>query len=94
MAKKEIVGDIMGIPVTRKQAEKMLSDQAKKCLYPDVKVCLSNGVDGNAFGILGVVQKALRNAGHVDAVAVFMNEATSGDYNHLLRTCMKYVNVS
>ena len=47
------------------------------------------GEDGNAFAILGRVQKAMRRAG-VDkvAIAAYMNEAMSGDYNHLLATTM------
>jgi hypothetical protein len=58
----------------------------------DVKVKLV-GEDGNAFAILGAVSKALKRAGHKDLVDEFMAEATSGDYNHLLATCMDYVEV-
>jgi hypothetical protein len=60
--------------------------------YPDVVVQLT-GEDGNAFAILGTVQRALRQAGHGDDVAEFFTEATSGDYDHLLRTCMRWVTV-
>jgi hypothetical protein len=60
----------------------------------DVTVELS-GHDGNAFAILGRVQAALRNAGaSQDAIRAFLSEAKSGDYDHLLQTCMKYVNVT
>lgn len=61
-------------------------------LYPDVTVELI-GSDGNAFAVLGKVSKALRRGGHADAVETFMAEATSGDYDHLLATVMKYVEV-
>ena len=61
-------------------------------LFPDVTVELS-GSDGNAFAILGKVSKALKRAGEYDAAKQFVNEATSGDYDHLLQTAMKYVNV-
>ena len=61
--------------------------------YPDVHVKLV-GEDGNAFSIIGRVRRALTKAGHKDAVGEFTEEATSGDYNHLLNTVMKYVNVS
>lgn len=61
--------------------------------FPDVHVKLINE-DGNAFIILGKVQKALRRAGHEDAVAEFQAEATKGDYNHLIKTVMEYVEVS
>jgi len=55
---------------------------------PTVKLV---GEDGNAFFILGRVQKAMRKAGwSKEAIAEFHREATSGDYGHLLRTVMKY----
>lgn len=57
----------------------------------DIEVELT-GRDGNAFAILGAVRHALRNAGvprsEQDA---FWNEATSGDYDHLLQTAMRWV---
>tara|TARA_B100000809_G_C15024104_1_gene489525 strand:- start:907 stop:1110 length:204 start_codon:yes stop_codon:yes gene_type:complete len=58
--------------------------------YPDVEVTLT-GRDGNAFAVLGAVSKALRRAGHKEAVKEFMTEAMGGDYNHLLVTAMSYV---
>ena len=57
---------------------------------PTVKLV---GTDGNAFALMGRVSNALRNAGLGDQVKPFRDEAMSGDYNHLLQTCMKYVNV-
>ncbi len=60
--------------------------------YPDVHVKLV-GEDGNAFAILGSVSKALKRAGYHEAAKEFQDEATSGDYNHLLRTAMDYVEV-
>lgn len=62
-------------------------------LYPDVEVELL-GHDGNAFAILGAVSKALRRSGHADAVEAFMTDATSGDYDHVLQTAFRYVEVS
>lgn len=61
--------------------------------YPDITVRLT-GEDGNAFAILGKVQRALRK-GNVDqaTIAEFMDEATGGDYDHLLQTAMKWVDV-
>ena len=62
--------------------------------YPNVKVKLV-GEDGNAFAILGRVSKALRRAGVPgDEVSAFFAEATQGDYDSLLRTCMSWVDVS
>jgi hypothetical protein len=62
--------------------------------YPQIKVKLV-GHDGNAFAILGRVRSALRAAKvPVEEQQKFMEEAMSGDYSHLLGTCMKWVNVS
>ena len=60
--------------------------------HPEVEVQLTGG-DGNAFAVLGVVRKALVDAGHDDEVEAFFAEATSGDYDHLLGTCMRWVSV-
>jgi len=62
--------------------------------YPHVKVKLV-GQDGNAFSILGRVQQAMRRA-KVPQVEIdnFITEATADDYNHLLQTVMKFVDVS
>lgn len=49
------------------------------------------GRDGNAFSILGAAQRVARkNKMNWDAI---MKEATSGDYDHLLRTMCKYFDV-
>lgn len=61
--------------------------------YPQVNVQMV-GEDGNAFAILGRVQKALRQAGiGKEERDAFMAEATNGNYDHLLGTVMKWVNV-
>ena len=49
--------------------------------------------DGNAFGILGRVRRAITRSNHPELADEFLTEATSGDYDHLLRTCMRYVTV-
>jgi hypothetical protein len=49
------------------------------------------GQDGNAFMILGLARRvALKNKMDWDAIH---KEATSGDYDHLLQTMMKYFDV-
>jgi len=54
--------------------------------YPQVHVKLA-GEEGNAFSILGRVQKALRKGGVPEVeIDAFVKEATSGGYDHLLRT--------
>lgn len=62
--------------------------------YPQINVQLS-GTDGNAFAILGKVRRALKN-GNVSSEEIeqFSKEAKSGDYDNLLLTCMKWVNVN
>lgn len=49
--------------------------------------------DGNAFMILGRVKQAIKRSNHPELAEKFIEEATSGDYDHLLQTCMKYVEV-
>ena len=62
-----------------------------KC--PNVKVKLL-GEDGNAFSILGRVMREIRRANvSKEVIDEYRNEATSGDYDHLLQTTMRYVNV-
>ncbi len=58
----------------------------------DAVVQLS-GEDGNAFAILGRVQRAIRKSNHPELAAQFLQEAMSGDYDNLLVTCMRYVDV-
>jgi hypothetical protein len=61
--------------------------------YPDVHVQLS-GEDGNAFAIIGRVRAALREAGvSSDEIAEFTAAATAGDYDDLLVTCTRWVDV-
>lgn len=61
--------------------------------YPNVTVQLT-GEDGNAFSIVGRVKKAMRTEGvPLDRIDEFQSRAMSGDYDHLLRTCMEWVNV-
>ena len=50
------------------------------------------GADGNAYAILGRVIGALRQAGYTpEEIARYQEEATSGDYHHLLRVTMEWV---
>lgn len=60
----------------------------------DIDVQLT-GSDGNAFAIMGTVQKAMRRAGVPrEELDLYFKEATAGDYDQLLSTTMKWVNVS
>ena len=61
--------------------------------YPHVQVQLS-GQDGNAYGIIGRVSMALKRAGlEPEVIDEFKEQATSGDYDHLQRVCMEWVDV-
>lgn len=61
--------------------------------YPDITVQLS-GNDGNAFSIIARISKALRR-GEVPAeeIAMYQAESRSGDYDNVLTTAMRWVNV-
>ncbi len=67
----------------------------------DIEVQLS-GEDGNAFAIIGAVQRAIRR--HLQECGVdgkeshriieeYHTDVMSGDYDHVIQVSMKYVNV-
>ena len=61
--------------------------------YPDITLQLT-GKDGNAFNILGICLQAMRRAGlSQEERDAFQAEATSGNYDHLLATCIEWFNV-
>ena len=61
--------------------------------YPEITVKLV-GEDGNAFSIIGRTSQALRRAGvSQEEISAFQEEAMSGDYDNVLQTVMKWVDV-
>jgi hypothetical protein len=61
--------------------------------YPNLTVKLV-GEDGNAFAILGRCRRAMRGAGiDEDEIDAFLAEATTGDYDHLLATAVRWLRV-
>ena len=61
--------------------------------YPDVHVQLT-GTDGNAFAIMGTVTRELRRAGvSAEEIEQYHEESMSGDYDNLLVTAMRWVDV-
>lgn len=61
--------------------------------YPEITVRLT-GENGNAFNILGICLRAMRRAGlNQKERDAFQAEAISGNYDHLLATCMKWFEV-
>lgn len=62
--------------------------------YPDVQVPLT-GTDGNVFSIMGAVARELRRAGvSAEEIEQYREESMSGDYDNLLATAMRWVDVS
>lgn len=61
--------------------------------FTDAVVQLS-GEDDNAFAILGRVKRAIMRSNHPELAEAFIKEATTGDYDDLLCTCMLYVTVN
>ena len=52
------------------------------------------GKDGNAFYILGLAVREAKIAGwDKEKIEQFKKEAMSGNYDHLLQTCMEYFDV-
>lgn len=61
--------------------------------YPGVVVQLT-GNNGNAYAIMGAVQRALKSAGaSKEELDRYFTESTSGDYDNLLRVAMSWVEV-
>lgn len=62
--------------------------------YPEIEVQLS-GEDGNAMAIMARVTSALRRAGVSEEERdAYYAESTSGDYDNLLATAMRWVTVN
>ena len=70
--------------------------------HPDIDVQLS-GLSSNAMALTCAVVDAIKEAARRgtitreerdESIREFRAEAYSGDYDHLLQTCMKWVNVS
>lgn len=46
--------------------------------------------DGNAFAIIGAGRRELQKQERHDEIETFTAEMTAGDYDHLLRTIIKW----
>jgi hypothetical protein len=65
-----------------------------KTKYSDVKVSLDD-IDGNAFVLLAHVRRELRRAGaSEEEIQEFTDEATADDYDHLLGTITRWVDIT
>ena len=61
-----------------------------------IKMALFNATatpnDGNAYSVMGSVQKAMKSAGATkEELATYWEEATAGDYDNLIQVSMRYV---
>lgn len=57
----------------------------------DVKLL---GEDGNAFVIMGIVSKALKAANYpAEVVRMYVDQASEGDYGHLLTVTERWVDI-
>lgn len=52
------------------------------------------GVDGNAYSVMGYVFGALKQTGLGNLVDEYIEKATSGDYDNLLRVSMEYIDMA
>lgn len=49
------------------------------------------GIDGNAFALMGAFRRQAQREGWTsEEIETVLEEAKSGDYNHLLATIMEY----
>ena len=63
------------------------------CKYPNIRIDLV-GEEGNAFAIMGRVQRAMKRGGvPQEEIKAYFNEAQASEsYNALLQVTMKWVN--
>jgi len=67
---------------------------AELCAEEDKPELKLSDMDGNAFSILGrATRVAIRAGWSKEKISEFQKKATSGDYDHVLQTCMDYFDV-
>lgn len=62
--------------------------------HPDLKKPTFSlvGTDGNAFAVMAVVRRELQQAGNSqEVIDAYLEEAKSGDYDHLLAVSEAYI---
>ena len=61
--------------------------------YPGIQVQLV-GTDGNAFTIIGKIMREMRNHGvNEKEINKYKKDSMSGDYDNVLRTAIKWVDI-
>jgi hypothetical protein len=72
-------------------SSKPCPDARAKAMKPKVKLI---GKDGNAFFIIGLVAKGLRDAGQPEKAKEFTTKAFAAGYDALLQLAMEYADIS
>lgn len=75
--------------------DEILADTEAGVRFPDVRVQLSD-MDGNAFAILARCRMAMRRAkvpNYTEEWQRYVDEATTGNYVHLIQTTMRWFDV-
>jgi hypothetical protein len=68
-----------------------MSNEQTGVRFPGIEVQLI-GLDGNAMALIAATRRALRRGGATpEQVAEFTAEATSGNYDNVLQTIMRWV---
>lgn len=84
----------MGNHARKEEGNPMTTATKRKQPVPKRPKVTLVGTDGNAYAVLGKCRRAARDAGwSQEQIDWFTGEATSGDYNKLLATCMRWFDV-
>ncbi|QHB37209.1 hypothetical protein QDA03_gp32 [Microbacterium phage Terij] len=87
------IGEEMAAALTP-QADPTPEPEESGVRYPDIDVTLV-GVDSHPFAIIKAVTDGLRKGGVGQGERdAFREEALSGNYDHIIQTAMRWVNVS
>lgn len=67
----------------------------RDCRHPEITVHLSTGVDGNIGAIMSRITEGLRRTSYGGEQDEFRKEIFAAEsYDHALRICMEWVNVT
>ena len=71
-----------------------MTDNTDEPMYPDLDIPVNDGPEGNAMAILSTLRQGLqrRKMDH-GIISSVIAEATSGDYDQVLRTVGKYATI-
>ena len=71
-----------------------MTDNTDEPMYPDLVIPVNDGPEGNAMAILSTLRQGLQRR-KMDLVKMqyITEEATSGDYDQVLRTVGKYATI-